>query len=130
MRAHFKHVHLKIFSILKGTLQSNEFWPLQWPFKDSEIHRESNSQSESSFVNVTVHPLTLSYTPGSMKYDSRVSLLARTLASLCLGREPKAKVATIMVDIRFVHYWNKHLTHMLLYVVMLFMSFMVRWVAL
>jgi hypothetical protein len=59
-----------------------------------------------------------------MKYDSWASLLARTFASLCLGHKPKAKVVTIMVDIRFVHYWKKHLTHMLLYVVMFFMNSM------
>jgi len=29
-----------------------------------------------------------------MKYDSHASLLARTFASLCLGREPKVRVAT------------------------------------
>jgi hypothetical protein len=39
--------------------------------------------------------LTFSYIPGSMKSDSRASLLARTFASLCLGREPEAKVATL-----------------------------------
>jgi hypothetical protein len=30
-----------------------------------------------------------------MKYDSRVSFLAHTYASLCFGREPKARVATL-----------------------------------
>ncbi len=43
---------------------------------------------------VGVHSLTLSYTPGSMKCDSQVSLLACTLFSLCFGREPKARVVT------------------------------------
>ncbi len=32
--------------------------------------------------------------PESMWCDSRVSLLARNLATLCLGRKPKPKVAT------------------------------------
>jgi hypothetical protein len=41
-----------------------------------------------------VHSFTLSYTLGSMKCNSRASLLARTFASHCLGREPKARVAT------------------------------------
>jgi hypothetical protein len=36
---------------------------------------------------VRVHSLTLSFTPG-------LPLLARNLASLCLGREPKVRVAT------------------------------------
>jgi len=43
---------------------------------------------------VGVHSLTLSHTPKSMKCDSRASLLAHTLASSCLGHEPKARVAT------------------------------------
>jgi hypothetical protein len=32
-----------------------------------------------------------------MKCDSQASLLARNLATPCLGREPKARVATIVV---------------------------------
>jgi hypothetical protein len=52
------------------------------------------SQSGSSLGGVRVHSFTLSYTPGSMRCDSRASLLARNLASPCLAREPKAKVAT------------------------------------
>jgi len=32
-----------------------------------------------------------------MKCDSRVSLLAHTFASPCLGRKPKAKVATCSI---------------------------------
>ncbi len=38
--------------------------------------------------------LTLSYIPGSMRHDSWTSLLARNLASPCLGRESKARVVT------------------------------------
>jgi hypothetical protein len=56
--------------------------------------QDSNSQSERSLGNVKVHSLKLSYTPRSMKCDSRVSLLAFTLARPCLGREGKARVAT------------------------------------
>jgi hypothetical protein len=39
-------------------------------------------------------PFTHSHTLGNMKCDSWVSFLARTFASLCLGRKPKARVAT------------------------------------
>jgi hypothetical protein len=53
-------------------------------------------QSGSSFGNVKVHSLTLSYIPGNMKCDSRASLFALTFANPCIGREPKAKVATWM----------------------------------
>ncbi len=41
-----------------------------------------------------VHSLTLSYILGSMKCDSRASLLAHTFASPCLNHEPKARVTT------------------------------------
>ncbi len=58
------------------------------------LHRESNSQSGTSFGSVEVHSLTLSYIPKSMRCDSRASFMACTFASHCIGREPKAKVAT------------------------------------
>ncbi len=45
-----------------------------------------------------VHSLTLSYIHGNMRCDSRASLLARTLASLYFGYEPKAKVATFVLS--------------------------------
>jgi hypothetical protein len=45
-------------------------------------------------LGVWVFILTLSYTLGSMRCDSQASLLARALASLCFGREPKARVVT------------------------------------
>jgi hypothetical protein len=68
---------------------------MQLFFENSRIHRDSNSQSESSFGSVRVYSLTLSYTPRIMRCDSWASLLARTFASLCLGREPKVRVATL-----------------------------------
>jgi len=62
--------------------------------KDLGVHQDSNSHSGSSFGSVRVHSLTLSYTLGNMRCDSWVSFLARTFASPCLGRKPKARVAT------------------------------------
>jgi hypothetical protein len=50
--------------------------------------------------------LSLSCTLGSLRYASWASLLSRTLASPCLGREPKARVATL---------WFKNLMLFLLY---------------
>ncbi len=47
-----------------------------------------------------VHFLTLSYTPGSIRCASRVSLLSRLLVSLCLGREPKVRVATHLPSVK------------------------------
>jgi len=61
---------------------------------NSRLNQNSNSQNGSSLGSVKVHSFTLSYTPRSMRCDSRVSLLPRTLASPCLGHEPKVKVAT------------------------------------
>ncbi len=43
-----------------------------------------------------VHSLTFSYIPRSIRCDSHASFLARTLASCCLGHEPKVKVVTFM----------------------------------
>jgi len=67
---------------------------MQMLSKDLGVHQDSNSQSGNSLGSVTVHPLTLSYIPQRMKCDSRASFLAYTLASPCLGREPKARVMT------------------------------------
>jgi hypothetical protein len=94
MRAHFKHIRSKIFSMIQGTPQFNGFWPLQSLFEDLGIHQDSNSQKGSSLGSENVHSFTLS-TSGSMKCDSRSSLLVHTLASFFLSREPKAKVATV-----------------------------------
>jgi len=60
------------------------------------VHPNSNSQSGSSLGNVKVHSLIFSYTPESMRCDSRASLLARTLANPYFGRKPKARVATVL----------------------------------
>jgi len=46
---------------------------------------------------VRVHSLTLSYIPRNMRCDSHASFLAYTLASLCLGCEPKVRVATLVI---------------------------------
>jgi hypothetical protein len=78
----------------------NDFWPLQSPSKDLEVHRDSNSQSGSSLGSVKVHSLTLSYAPKNMKCYSRTLVLAPTFANPCLGREPKAKVATSDLNFR------------------------------
>jgi hypothetical protein len=71
-----------------------EFWPLQSPFENSGVHRDSNSQRGNSLGSVRVYSLTLSCIPGSMQLDSRASFLARNLATPSLGREPKGRVAT------------------------------------
>jgi hypothetical protein len=70
---------------------------LQSPFKNLEVHWDSNLQSWSSLGSVGVHSLTLSYTFRNLKCDSRASFLARTFTSPCFGRKPKARVATILL---------------------------------
>jgi hypothetical protein len=56
---------------------------------------------------VRVHSFALSYILGSMRCDSRDSLLARTLASLCHGRKPKVKVAIIIHSLTMIKNCNK-----------------------
>jgi len=65
----------------------------------SRVYQDSNSQSESSLGSVRLHSFTLSCTLGSIRCASRYSLLARTLASPCLGHEPKVRVAKKVVFI-------------------------------
>jgi hypothetical protein len=70
------------------------FDPLQSPSKGLGVDWDSNFQNGSSLGNVRVHSLTLSYILKNMKGDSRVSLLAHTFVTPCLGHEPKVRVAT------------------------------------
>ncbi len=70
------------------------FDPYNGSLKNSGVHRESNSQSGSSFGSVRVHSLTLSYILGSIRCASQASLLSCTFVSPCLGREPNARVVT------------------------------------
>jgi hypothetical protein len=70
------------------------FDPYHCFLKIWESIRTPNSQSGSSLGSVEVHSFTLSHTPESMKCDFQASFLAHTFASLCFGREPKARVAT------------------------------------
>jgi len=60
-----------------------------------------------SLGSVTVHSLTLSCTPKSMKCDSQASLLAHTFINPCLGCKPKAKVATIVLIIKSTLFYHK-----------------------
>jgi len=49
---------------------------------------------KAPFGSVRVHSLTFSYTPKSMRCDSRASLLVCNLVNVCLSREPKVRVTT------------------------------------
>jgi hypothetical protein len=63
-------------------------------FENLRVHEDFNSQSGNSLGSVEVHSLTLSYTLGGMKCDSRASLLAHTFVNFCLALKPKARVVT------------------------------------
>jgi hypothetical protein len=84
--------------MIEKTLQIDGFWPLQSLSEDLRILRDSkdsNSPSGSCLGSVRVHSLTLFCTLGSIRCASRVSLLFHSLASPCLGHEPKVRVATL-----------------------------------
>ncbi len=70
------------------------FDPYNRPLNIQESIGTLNFQNGNSLGSVRVPFLTLSYTPGSMRGDYRVSLLACNLASPCFGCEPKVRVAT------------------------------------
>jgi acyl-CoA synthetase (AMP-forming)/AMP-acid ligase II len=78
----------------KKLFESMGFDPCNFSLKIWESIWDSNSHNGSSLGSVRVHSLTLFYTLGSMRCDSRASFLARNLASHCFGRKPKARVAT------------------------------------
>ncbi len=67
------------------------------PLKDLGIHQDSNPQSGNPLGRVWAHLFTLSYTHVNMKCDSQASFLTHTFASLYLGCEPKAMIATCMM---------------------------------
>jgi hypothetical protein len=94
MRAHFRHLSFNNFLMILITLQGDGFWPLQSRFENLGVHLgfqlpilEFTWECEGSCP----HTLCI---PRSMWCESRVSLLARNLATLCLGHKPKARVAT------------------------------------
>jgi hypothetical protein len=89
------HIYASIaFQWYKKLFKAMSFDPWNYALKIWESIWDSNSQHGSSFVSVRVHSFTLFCTPGNMWSDSWVSLLARNLATPCLGREPKGRVAT------------------------------------
>jgi hypothetical protein len=83
------------FQWYKERFNPMSFDPCNLPLKIWESIWDSNSQNGSSLGSVRVHSLIVFCTPRSMRCDSRASVLARTLVNPCLGREPKARVATI-----------------------------------
>ncbi len=82
------------FQWYKELFKAMSFWPLQLRSKNSKVLLglqlptwEFTWECEGSFLHTLC-------TLGSMWSDSRVSLLARNLATPCLSHEPKATVVT------------------------------------
>ncbi len=97
MQTYFRHIRFKIFfQWYKKRLNPLSFDPYNRSLTIWESIWDSNFQYENSLGSVRVHSLTFFCTPGSMKCDSQASLLPRTLASPCLGHEPKVRVATLI----------------------------------
>jgi hypothetical protein len=94
MWVHFRHINSKSFPIIWGTFQSNEFWLLQslckiWESIGTPIPQVgAHLEGWGSFLHTFPH---------SQENEMRLltSFLARTFASLSLGHELKARVATL-----------------------------------
>jgi hypothetical protein len=71
------------------------FDPCNRLLKIQESIWDSNFRNGSSFGSVRVHALTLFCISESTRRDCRASFLARNLANLCFGCEPKVRVTTI-----------------------------------
>jgi len=87
IQAHFRYLCFNRFSIYKKKFNPLGFDPCNRSLKIRESIGTPNSQSGISFGSARVHSLTLSFIPG-------LPLLARNLASPCLGCKPKARVVT------------------------------------
>ncbi len=70
------------------------FNPSNCALKIRESFWDSNSQHGSSLGSVRVHALTLFALPGACEVTPGSPSWLVTLQPLCLGREPKARVAT------------------------------------
>jgi len=92
--------------------QAIEFWPLQSLYEILGVQQDSISQSGSCLGNVRVHSLILPHTfLHSQEYVMWLSgfvlpwlssfFLARNLITPCLGHEPKTRVATMKLNLKF-----------------------------
>jgi hypothetical protein len=88
-------------------LQAIEFLPLELLSEVLGDHQDSISQIGSCLGSVRVHSLTLSYTPRSMWCDSWAFSWPAPLQPLCLGREPKARVATVGMGLNIIRVFTE-----------------------
>jgi hypothetical protein len=73
------------------------FDPCNRALKIRKSFWDSNSQHGSSLGSVRVHSLTLFALPGACEVTPGSPSWSTTLQPPCLGREPKARVATFLV---------------------------------
>ncbi len=122
MRAHFRYLSFKSFPTVPRAQQSIEIWPFNLHSEVSGVHQDSLSQNGSCLGSVSAHSLTLprtsldsreyvmtprfplgphpsnafAFAPGlpSFWFSGFFPLDSHNLATPCLGRKPKARVAT------------------------------------
>jgi hypothetical protein len=81
-------------------VKAKNFDPCNRVLKIRKSFRDSNSQMNTPTPNMGVHLRVWGFIPSHFMHFrehvkcSRVSLLVHNLATLCLGREPKARVVT------------------------------------
>jgi hypothetical protein len=93
------------FQWYENYVESMGFDPYNCVLKIQESIWYYNSHNGSSFGSVRVHSLTLFCTPRTMRCDFRASFLAYNLVSLCLSREPKARVVTTFMFIQMIFFF-------------------------
>jgi hypothetical protein len=74
------------------TLQSNEFWPLKLFSKDSRVHRDSSSQSESPLGSVWVHSFTFSYILGNVNVTFKLHFWSAPFQAFALIANPRLRL--------------------------------------
>jgi len=76
-----------------------DFLPLQSPFEDSGVHRDSTSQSGSCLGSVRVHSSHFPTLPGACSVTLELPLGPQPCKPLCLGRKPKVGLRHAWVPI-------------------------------
>ncbi len=103
MQAHFRHLHLKSFPMVYGTLQSNEFWPLKLFSKNLRLQLPKwkfNWECVGSFPRILSHFW-------ECECDFRVAFSAHTFPCPCLSHKPKTRLVTLVNEKRID--WDEHL---------------------
>jgi hypothetical protein len=92
------HLCLKSLSMVKENLQYNDFQPLKSFFKNSGLHRDSNSQSGSPFGSMWTHSLTLFRTPKSVNVIPGLHFGSHLFTPLALDTSPRLRSWQFNID--------------------------------